>query len=331
MNEKLIQIITFTGKRNDWRQWSKKFLAVADRREYRMMLEKDQDALTLNDEDKKKKNTLAYNDLVLAMTDNVSFGLVDEAKSANYPGGDARLAWGKLTQRYESQTSASRVKLVGQFASSRLKKDHQDPDTWISELEVMRDRLKTMSNPIDDEYLMIHIMNNLPSAYDGLIENLEDKLESTFDPLTLGVLRDKLSEKYEKIKRRKGIKDNSSSDEDEEKALFSKTFKGRCRNCGMFGHKAIDCKKDQRKPAGRPNGRQRRFSGKCNFCGKIGHKEVDCWAKHGKPKINDQVNQVMECSEVNEDEVALIVMSHESEYYPQDQSDKTTSTDTSDE
>ena len=37
---------------------------------------------------------------------------------------------------------------------------------------------------------MLHIMNNLPSAYDGLIENLEDKLDATLDPLTLSVNND---------------------------------------------------------------------------------------------------------------------------------------------
>ena len=95
---------------------------------------------------------------------------------------------------------------------------------------------------------MMHIMNNLPSSYDSLIENLEDRLDSIVDPLTISMLRDKLSEKYKKIKKRKGIKayDSDDSDDDEEKALFAKTFKGRCRKCGKFGHKAVDCSSVER-------------------------------------------------------------------------------------
>ena len=95
-------------------------------------------------------------------------------------------------------------------------------------------RLKKMETMIDDEYLVIHIMNHLPSSYDSLIENLEDRLDSIVDPLTTGMLRDKLLEKYEKIKKRQGIKDNESddSDEDKERALFAKTFKGRCCKIG---------------------------------------------------------------------------------------------------
>ena len=35
---------------------------------------------------------------MLAMTDDVSFGLIDEANSTDYPDGDTRPAWGKLMQ-----------------------------------------------------------------------------------------------------------------------------------------------------------------------------------------------------------------------------------------
>ena len=136
--KKSIRIVTFSGKRNDWRQWSKKFLAVAERKEYQLILEKDSDEIEKTAEEKKKMNSLAYNDLLLSMTNDVSFGLVDESSSVVYPEGDAHMAWGKLMQRYESQTNASRVKLMGQFSSSRLKKNNQDPDSWISELELMR-------------------------------------------------------------------------------------------------------------------------------------------------------------------------------------------------
>ena len=47
MNEKTNQIVTFSGKRNDWRQWSKTFLAVAEKREYRAILETDPDAMDI--------------------------------------------------------------------------------------------------------------------------------------------------------------------------------------------------------------------------------------------------------------------------------------------
>ena len=42
MSEKAIRDITFSGKKNDWRQWSKNFSAVAEKRENLAILEKDQ-------------------------------------------------------------------------------------------------------------------------------------------------------------------------------------------------------------------------------------------------------------------------------------------------
>ena len=96
MNGKTIQIVTFSGMRNYWRQWSKKFLAVAEKREYRALLQTDPDAMDVKSEETKKMNSLAYNDLLLAITDDVSFGLVDEASSSTFPEGDVRTAWGKL-------------------------------------------------------------------------------------------------------------------------------------------------------------------------------------------------------------------------------------------
>ena len=86
---------------------------------------------------------------------------------------------------------------------------------------------------------MMHIMNNLSSVYDGPVENMEDKLDATLDPLTMSQLRDKISEKSEKIKRRKRYTvDISGSEDEEERALFAKTFKGRYRKCdGIYESK----------------------------------------------------------------------------------------------
>ena len=105
------------------------------------------------------------------------------------------------------------------------------------------------------------------------------------------MLRDKLSEKYEKIKKRKGVKGYNSddSDDDEEKALFARTFKGRCRKCGKFGHKAVDCRssggfKDNHNiKKGRMMISRSKFQGKCHHCGKYGHREMKRWEKHGRP------------------------------------------------
>ena len=74
-------------------------------------------------------------------------------------------------------------------------------------------RLKKMGTPVENKDSMIHIMKKLPSAYDSLIQNFEDRLDSALEPLAMGVLRHKLSQQYEKIKRRNGPKTNKSNHE----------------------------------------------------------------------------------------------------------------------
>ena len=272
-DEKAIRIIAFSGKRADWRQWSRKFMAVANRRGYKDYVEGKKKISSSSTEEERGKNTAAYNDMLLAMSDDVSFRLVDESTTDECPDGDASLAWTKLQQKFESQTSASRVKLMNQFTNNKLKKLSKDPDEWISKLELTRSRLKKMGTDIDESYLMMHILNNIPGAYDNLVDVLEDHLDSSTDPLTVENLREKLSEKYEKLKAKKKFRhDDTDSDKEEEKALFAgEKFKGLCHYCGKFGHKAIQCnkKKNDEKNKSQNNNGKKCFNGKCNFCGKF--------------------------------------------------------------
>ena len=117
------------------------------------------------------------------MTENISFGLVDESKSSVYPDGDAAKAWKKLMKRLESQTSASKVKIMGQLHASRLTKKTKDLEVWISELEILRSRLAEMGTIVDDEALILHILKNPPSDYNNVVENLEEQVDSVINPL----------------------------------------------------------------------------------------------------------------------------------------------------
>ena len=128
-----------------------------------------------------------------------------------------------------------------------------------------------MGNEISDEDMMIHIMNNLPQEYDTVVEAMERKLYDLVDPLTLRNLKNELLLKYNRIKKNKGMKEESENEEaDKDTALFgyTKNFKGRCYNCG-------ELKKQDN------NNRTGRFDGTCYYCEKRGHMESKCriWKK----------------------------------------------------
>ena len=161
-------------------------------------------------------------------------------------------------------------------------------------------------------------MKYLTSSYVDLLENLEDKVDTALDTLTMSVLRDKKSEKYERIKRRRGAKEfNSDIENEDERALFTKTFKGRCHKCGNFRHETVECRSKVKRGSqsqsqsrdGRLNNSER-FQGNCNHCRKYDHKGFQCWTEHGRPiKTEEQVSQAVEEVEDQDEEVVLMAWS----------------------
>ena len=94
-SDKAIRVIAFSGKKKDWRKWSRKFLAMAVKRGYKKILLGELEGKSMTDEEK-IKNGHAYNDIMLSMNEDVSFSLVDEACTSEMPEGDCALAWKKL-------------------------------------------------------------------------------------------------------------------------------------------------------------------------------------------------------------------------------------------
>ena len=65
------------------------------------------------------------------------------------------------------------------------------------------------------------------------------------------------------------MNDDGARIEKKQKLWKNKQFKGRCRNCGKYGRKAVDCpeKRDERKPLKKV---------KCWRCGEFGHYANKC-------------------------------------------------------
>ena len=152
-----------------------------------------------------------------------------------------------------------------------------------------------MGTTIVYEFLILHTLNNLPSDYDNIVENLEERVDLVINPLGIEDVCQKMSEKFEEIRLRKKVKEDT--DDKEEQALFTTKFKGRCNKCGKFGHKAKVCRSNVDKIDQQEN--KKKFTGKCFHCGKVEHCEADCWAKHGKP--NDKANTAEDKSSNDDD------------------------------
>ena len=63
----------------------------------------------------------------------------------------------KLNEKYEPKTGANKMKLKREFAASKLKNE-QSPDEWISELELLRAKLKRLGTEMDDDVWSLELL-----------------------------------------------------------------------------------------------------------------------------------------------------------------------------
>jgi len=330
VDDKAIRVIVFSGKASEWPVWEAKFLAKASRKGYKKLLigtEKappDSETLKESDVDQlrlRRANEMAYEELLLSIdgtksSGRVAFNIVKLAKTDELPEGDAALAWKRLVNKYATKSAPSLMALKSEFTNSKLKSKKHDPDEWLTELEDLRMRIDEQTgengSKMTDMDFMIHVLNNLPPEYEIVQAKLEELLSN--NELTVDKIRTELNLKFQRMSpKHKQGRDNES--ENEETALVG--FKGECRKCGKYGHKAVNCRqKDNNKDnnskssnsnSNNKNEKGKGFSGKCNYCGIRGHKEEKCWKKHGKP--DDAAN--MANNDDNKDRAEVILTAKE--------------------
>ena len=311
------RVLEFSGKRKDFLMWSRKFMAMARTNGLEEALlgklkEEDEEVTTTREESKEEENNekeeeeaeneedeeesneeedneqesvkhklaRAYRDLLLCMTEEISFGIVESARSRRCPESDPALAWSKLNKKYCATTPANQVMLKQKFHNSRLGNATVDPDAWINSLEEIKQDLANAGVPMTEQDLMIHILSFLPTEYSITVELAESRLGDPKDPLTLDQLREMLNNKFQQMNAKE------ESGQENETALMAqqgpKPFKGICYKCGKYGHKGADCRSGNNfrnnnnyNQNNYANGPRKRFNGICNYCGICGHKEVD--------------------------------------------------------
>ena len=293
VDKSMIKLAPFSGKQSDWAIWREKFMARARRKAYKDVLlgktpvPPESDVLSATDKEKlaaRKANNAAFEDLLLLIdgeqaAGRVAFNIVRGSKTSELTDGDAALAWKRLSDKYEPKSAPSRLALKNEFTSKVLKNANSDPDAWLTELEDLRVRLIAAGSKMDDEELLEHVLNNLPKEYEIVVSKLEDRLGATTDPLTIEDVRSALNLKYQRLSKGKPGVSNNNSDEGHETALFAGGFKGKCNNCGEWGHKGYQCPKKGNggnENSNNSGGSSNKFSGKCHYCKKVGHRAFEC-------------------------------------------------------
>jgi hypothetical protein len=79
-------------------------------------------------------------------------------------------------------------------------KGGQDPEIWITEVEVLCVKLEKMGSFIIKNQFMIHILNDLNSDYDRQLALMESGVGDANKPLTVEEVRGKLNLSFERLK-----------------------------------------------------------------------------------------------------------------------------------
>ena len=203
-----------------------------------------------------KANNEAYDQILMGCS-GIPLGLVRRAK------GDSRKAMEALSKKYSETDEANLTELLQEFVNCKLEDTETDPDKWFMKIDVLNDKL----GGIDARYrkadyeLKAHLMGNLPEGYNDVVT----KISGTENDITVEEIEDQIRRKW-KREFKTSEADKSGS---KQVALVAKTggkykkpFKGKCRKCGIVGHKASDCRSNKK--------------GICFECGEDGHFARDC-------------------------------------------------------
>ena len=172
-------------------------------------------------------------------------------KTPENPQGNCMVSWKRLVAYYEPKTHLNKKRLKSNYEKCLLKR--QNPVDWIAKMRNLRQQYMEAGGTVSEEDFIERLLENVPrKAYRMEVKLLNKELNKGFTVTTSDV-SESLMERYMEMKEDNELEslisddDNTSSTEatprNEGYAFFAGGFKGRCHNCGEFGHKSPDCPK----------------------------------------------------------------------------------------
>ena len=139
----------------------------------------------------------------------------------------------------------------------------KDPDKFITELEALRVQMNKTTvagkSEKSETDLILHVLANVPEQYEMVVQSLQRGIglpSSDTNATTIETVRRELTLRYERMKKHRRSANVPGGDrammaaivngmDEVMLAAFFKQFKGLCNNCGKYGHKGADCKKEK--------------------------------------------------------------------------------------
>jgi hypothetical protein len=109
----------------------------------------------------------ADEDLILSIEGDgkagrVAFQLVKGYKATDLKNGDAAMAWSRLINKYQPTSTPSRLELIEEFNTCKIKSWKLDPSSWITELDDFRTRINETGGSKTEIDMLERILINMP-------------------------------------------------------------------------------------------------------------------------------------------------------------------------
>ena len=153
--------------------------------------------------------------------------------------------WKKLLKKFEPNTAPNRLIIKEELRSMKQQK-FQDPDEFITAVETKALELQKAGDKWDDEDTLEHVCYAVCNVYKAAVRPLKKRIGDPTNPLEMDELKEDLRVEFAELNRNNPQKKKRDNDE---VGLFAGGFKGKCNNCGKWGHKAVDC--PDKKPGGK--------------------------------------------------------------------------------
>jgi len=267
----------FTGKKpEEFPDWLKKFSLLLSfrRRDLYDIIEgaqrpaSDTTTITLEQAAFDQANEDLYAILFLVTEKPAALLVAKHADDSRGTRGDGQAAMNELEAKYLSITNES-IRATQRALTEIQMEVGQDPDEYINEATLLRDRLHEMKEPITDRHFMDIILQGLTDQYKDVKLMIWKDPDIKFDKIQ-SVLRHVYQDEQSR-NRIGGVYGRGAAGAIAMTAAAAKTVI--CHNCGVAGHYERGCAMpSKRKPKSKEQGKKW-----CSIHNTTSHSDEECY------------------------------------------------------
>ena len=233
---KTVSLPAFTGEKDDYAMWQRKFSSYAVIKNFARALKNN---FTLPDDpegylSEKEKTAVEMNELAIAcltmsfMTDE-DMQIIEQSATEDYPEGIARVVMKELQDLHRPMDRIAVIEAETEMRELRMSED-EDPNKFFKALAVIQSKYSACKK-YDDESLISIVMSKAPACFHNI---LTQELRSKGNAVTLNDLKSALYIWWR-------LKNNINVEDKKNETILTSTDHITCGRCGKKGHKAEDC------------------------------------------------------------------------------------------